>query len=89
MSRCRLDVTRHVSREGVVMSPAATWTVQTDTPPVPSLAAVLGQGVEILVIVHPKWVLDAKAALETAGHGQSVTKPHFSISSLLCCIREL
>ena len=62
MSRCRLDVTRHVSREGVVMSPAATWTVQTDTPPVPSLAAVLGQGVEILVIVHPKWVFRCESS---------------------------
>ena len=37
----------------MIVSPAATGSVQSDTPPVSALAAVLRQGVEILVVVHP------------------------------------
>ena len=37
----------------MVVSPAATGSVQSDTPPVSALTAVLRQGVEILVVVHP------------------------------------
>ena len=49
------DITDLVSREGVIVSPAATGSVQSDTSPVSALAAVLGQGVEILVVLHPSY----------------------------------
>ena len=48
------DITNLVSRECVIVSPAATGPVQSDTPPVSALTTVLGQGVEILIVVHPK-----------------------------------
>ena len=48
------DITYLVSREGVIVSPAATGSVKSDTPPVSALTAVLGQGVEIFVVVDPK-----------------------------------
>ena len=47
------DITDLVSREGVIVSPAPTGTIQPHTPPVSTLTAVLRQGVEILVVVHP------------------------------------
>ena len=48
----------------MIVSPAATGSVQSDTPPVSALTAVLGQGVEILVVVDPKknWRKVAKFA---------------------------
>ena len=49
----RSEVTDLVSREGVIVSPTATGTLQPHTPPVSALTAVLRQGVEILVVVHP------------------------------------
>ena len=44
----------------MIVSPAATGSVQSDTPPVSALTAVLGQRVEILVVVDPTQIIFPK-----------------------------
>ena len=46
------DIADDISREGVIVSPAATSSRSSDTPEVVSLTGVLGQIIKVFVIIH-------------------------------------
>lgn len=46
------DIADDISREGVIVSPAATGSRSSNTPEVVSLTGVLGQIIKVFVIIH-------------------------------------